>query len=508
MAINSLFWGKNNRLFYNTISGLINQIVMLICTFILPRQILLYYGSDVNGLVSSITQFLGFIALMEMGVGAVVESALYKPLVSKNTEQIAKILKSAQSFFNKLAIILILYVCFLLIFYPIFTHSKFSYSFIIPLILALSLNSFASYYFGLTKQLLLSADQRAYICLLLNSVVVLTNTAIGVLLIHMHASIQLVQIAMSLILLIRPIGLCLFAKKYYKLPSQVIIIEEPIKQKWNGLAQHISIFILGHTDIMLLTIFSTLANVSVYSVYYMVVAGIRKFVAIAMTGVYSWFGHLYASKDPSLETKFAYYEWIMHTAGTILFTVAGILIVPFVLIYTFGVNDADYNRPVFAFLLLFAYAMFTIRLPYLTLILAIGHYKETQHISILEAILNILISIIGVQIWGICGVALGTLIAMTYCTTAMAIYLRRNVIKSPTCHLWKHYAVDILCVLLILGGTSWLKKPVYSYLSWCIMATKITFLALVIGLGINRLFYPNEIKFLFTKLTKLLKFNI
>ena len=38
------------------------------------------YGSDVNGLVSSITQFLGYIALVEGGVGGVIRAALYKPL--------------------------------------------------------------------------------------------------------------------------------------------------------------------------------------------------------------------------------------------------------------------------------------------------------------------------------------------------------------------------------------------------------------------------------------------
>lgn len=495
---------KNKRLLVNTIAGFFNQFTILVCTFILPRQILLYYGSDVNGLVSSITQFLGFIALMEMGVGAVVKSSLYKPLVCKNMEETAKIVKSAQSFFNKLAIILFIYVGFLLAFYPLVTHSKFSYAFIVPLILALSLNAFASYYFGLTKQLLLAADQRAYVYLFLNSMVMIVNTAVGVLLIHAHASIQVVQLAMSGLLLLRPAGLCFFVKRYYKLPPNVILTEEPIKQKWNGLAQHIAAFVLGHTDVVLLTLFSTLANVSIYSVYYMVVAGIRKFVGIAMTGVYSWFGHLYAANDPTLPIKFAHYEWLMHTGVTVLFTVTGTLIVPFVSIYTSGVHDTNYNQPLFAILLLLAYAMFTIRLPYLVMVVAAGHYKQTQHISIAEAVMNIVISLIGVQLWGLCGVALGTLIAMTYCTTAIAHYLKKDILRRPFRHLLKHYAVDVLCVLLILGGVSWLKMPVSSYLSWSIMATKITLLALLIGIVVNGIFYPSELRFVINKLKSVL----
>ena len=75
---------KRNRkqlLALNTSSSLFNQVIQIISGFVLPRLILSTYGSDVNGLVSSITQFLQVIAFLELGVGAVVQSSLYKPLV-------------------------------------------------------------------------------------------------------------------------------------------------------------------------------------------------------------------------------------------------------------------------------------------------------------------------------------------------------------------------------------------------------------------------------------------
>ena len=56
---------REKRLFYNTISSLVFQVTTIICGFILPRLILNAFGSEVNGLVNSITQFLGVISFLE-----------------------------------------------------------------------------------------------------------------------------------------------------------------------------------------------------------------------------------------------------------------------------------------------------------------------------------------------------------------------------------------------------------------------------------------------------------
>lgn len=66
---------RQKRLLYNTVSSLIFQLTTIICGFILPRLILNAFGSEVNGLVNSIAQFLGVISFLELGVGAVVQSA-------------------------------------------------------------------------------------------------------------------------------------------------------------------------------------------------------------------------------------------------------------------------------------------------------------------------------------------------------------------------------------------------------------------------------------------------
>ena len=111
---------RGRRLKLNTISSLAFQVTTLICGFVLPRLILGSFGSEVNGLVNSITQFLHIIAFLELGVGAVVQSSLYKPLADADDDGISKIITSANKFFVKIAIILLAYVVVLIFIYPAF----------------------------------------------------------------------------------------------------------------------------------------------------------------------------------------------------------------------------------------------------------------------------------------------------------------------------------------------------------------------------------------------------
>ena len=65
------------------------------------------------------------------------------------------------------------------------------------------------------------------------------------------------------------------------------------------------------------------------------------------------------------------------------------LLLPFVNLYTTGVTDIDYMVPSYAFLALTAEMIYCIRAPYLTIVQAVGRYKETKHGAYVEAGMNI-----------------------------------------------------------------------------------------------------------------------
>ena len=106
---------RTKKLKLNAVVGLVKQLITVICGFVLPRFILQSYGSDVNGLLSSVAQFLGFIGFLDMGIGPVIQSNLYKPLAEKNDVEISKILRSCTKFFRTLAKIFAVYIVVLLI---------------------------------------------------------------------------------------------------------------------------------------------------------------------------------------------------------------------------------------------------------------------------------------------------------------------------------------------------------------------------------------------------------
>lgn len=492
--------GRGKKLALNTITSLGLQVVSVICGFILPRLILESFGSDVNGLVNSITQFLGVITLLDLGVGAVVQSALYKPLAENDTDMISKIYVSANKFFRRLAEILLVYVVLLMIFYPMLVNKSFGHMYTALLIAAICISSFAQYYFGIVNSLLLNADQRGYIQYTAQIITLILNTIACYVVIKLGASIQIVKLTTSLIFLLRPFFLVLYVKKHYAINRKITYTEEPIKQKWNGMAQHFASYVLSGTDNIVLTLFSTLTNVSIYSVYNIVIIGVKNALLSMTNGFQSLIGYMLAKKETKkLNSFFGYVEWILHTGTTLIFGCTGVLLVNFIRVYTNGINDADYIQPLFAVLITIANAGHCLRLPYNILILAAGHYKQTQSNYIVAMILNIVISIATVKIWGLVGVSIGTLVAMAYQTVWMARYDSKNIICWPFKNFLKQCGVDAITVIVASFATFKIPMLSVSYVSWFLLAIEVFAVWLVIAILINSIFYRERVLSMFRR---------
>lgn len=494
---------RKQKLYLNMFMAIGNQIVVLVCGFVLPRLILSYYGSETNGLVSSITQFLNLISFLELGVGAVVQSTLYKPLAENDTKLISEIVASANKFFKRVASILLVYVCCLTIVYPMFVNHSFDFWFTASLIIVMSISSFAQYYFGITNQLLLNADQRSYVQLSAQAGTLILNTIVCTILMFNGASIQFVKLSTSLIFLLRPLVLSLYVNRHYDINRKIHLSYEPIKQKWNGLAQHVAYIVLVNSPMVVLTLFSSLKNVSIYTVYNLVTNGLNQVVMSIRTGVPAMFGNMIANGEiEEMKSSFKKFEWSIHTLVVLLFTLCGILILPFVKVYTAGVHDAEYQVPLFAYIFTLAQACYCIRVPYNMIVMAAGHYRQTQNSAIIEAALNIILSVVLVNRYGLMGVAIATLVAMVYRSIYFAIYISRNIIYHKITYFLKHIMIDILCVVIMSSLCSGLRLESVSYISWFIMAIKAGSICVVVSVVINFIFYK---KYLIEILSKVIK---
>ncbi len=496
---------RTHRLAKNTASSLVYQITAILCGFVLPRAILKAYGSVVNGLVSSISQFIQVVTFLDMGVSAVVKASLYEPLAKKDNRRISEVVASADRFFHRIATIIAIYIGALVFIYPLIIDHGFSFFFTASLILVMGISTFSQYYFGIVNGVLLSADQRGYIQFITKTITIVVNTLACVALIHFGAGIHTVKLASAGIFLVQPFVLYYYVKKDYQLDRKIKYTGEPIKQKWNGLAQHIAAVVLDGTDTIVLTMFSTLSNVSIYSVYYLVVHGVTQLVISLTGGLQSLMGELWAKQElPEMNKAFGWAEWSIHTVTVFVFGCTGMLILPFVRVYTKGITDVYYSAPLFGALLTAANAGHCLRLPYNLVTLACGHFKQTQRNYIIAAFLNIIVSVATVKTWGLIGVAVGTLAAMFYQTTWLAIYTTKHLIKWPLRKWAKQFFTDFVTVFAASFSSAWVQIKTLSYGAWAVMAIKVAFIWLVVVLIINRFLYTEYINTCIRKCRSLL----
>lgn len=479
------------KLFINTVTGFMKQILTVICGFILPRYMLLYYGSAINGLISSITFFMSFISLLDMGVGAVIQSNLYKPLADKDPEQISRIVKASERFFRRLSYIFIIYTIILCFIFAIMLDTGYTAAFTISLLCIISISTFAQYFLGMSYQLLLNADQRAYVQLLMQIGTTALNTILAIALMKCGASVHIVKLMTAFVYVLRPLGQMIYVHKHYDLDKDIEVIGEPIKQKWNGFAQHLSAVVCANVDVAVLTMFSTLETISVYSIYYSITNGITEIIMMAAIGLESLLGNMIAQKEQEqLIWVFSLIEWMIHTIVTIVFTIAAALIIPFVSVYTKEIKDVNYIVPSFGFLMLGACAARCLRIPYFRLIKAAGHFKETEIGSFVAAVLNIIITVLLVFKFGLIGAATGTLLAMVYHTCYFAWYLRKNILQRPFKYFCEHVFVDLMTVSIAYFVLKNFTFDGISYLAWILFAAKIAPIVILISIVVNLIFCP------------------
>ena len=487
---------RSKKAFFNIISNLMLQIVVLMYGFIVPKIIITNFGSEVNGLISSITQFLAYISLLESGFGPVVKAALYKPIAKKDKKEISNIINTAEKFFKKIALIFIIYMIILCFVYPLLVNNSFGKLYTTSLIIIISISTFAEYFFGMAYRLYLQADQKAYVISIIQIITYILSVIFVVVLARLNCSIQVIKLISGLIFVLRPIMQNLYVRKKYNLNLKENNEKYDLKQKWDGLAQHIAAVIHGNTDITILTIFCSLSEVSVYSVYYLVVKGVKSIIQAFASGMDSIFGNMLAKGErKNLNKKFKVYEFLYFSIVTIAFSSTMVLIVPFIEVYTKGITDANYIRHLFGYLIVISEYIWAIRLPYSTITLAAGHFKQTRIGAWIEAFVNIVISIILVNNFGIVGVAIGTIIAMSIRTIEFIYHTNKYILNRNSITNIKNISlIAIESFLITIISNAIIITNITTYISWLVNALIVLTIATIITIVLNIIFYRNEVK--------------
>lgn len=496
---------RGQKAITSTITSLGLEIVTIISALIIPRMILSFFGSEVNGLVSSITQFLGYATLLQMGVGGVIRAELYKPLADRDNIKVSRVMKATAQFFTKIAWGCCLYVVILSITYNKFIGQSFDFFYTAFLILIIGASTAAQYFWGFPYRSLVIADQKGFIYDFLQIVCVILNIIITIVLILLGCSIHIVKLASSIVFCIQPIVLKMYCKKYYKLDFSVEPDEKAIKQRWNGAGYSLADFVHRNTDVFVITIFSNLKLVSVYSVYAIIYNGVNSLITMCTNSFGAAIGDMIAKKEIDiLKNTFNIYEFITHVVSSIVYAVAMIMIIPFVKIYTSGITDINYIEKTFAVIILTAELIFCLRQPYQTIVTSAGHFRQTQKGAFLEALINILISIVLVSRYGLIGVAIGTLVSMIYRTLDLIFYVKKHLIPISLVKVLKRYIISAVSIIIPVFIMNYITFQIDSLIRWFIFAILLGILTLIEVIIINRILYKNEFLMLKNKVENIL----
>lgn len=478
---------RTKNALYNLIANLVLQLVTALCGFILPALFIRYYGSEINGLIGSIKEFMQYLSLVEGGVGVASIAALYTPLLNQSGSEINRILSATRAFYKKSGYLFLSLVVLIAVVYPWLVKDEVGIITSFLMVLILSSSGLMEYFFIGKYRVLLTADQKNYLISFILAASTAINTMVSIILILIKVNVLVVQVVSTFIYISGFFIIRYYVRKHY---PQINFMGEPdftaISQRWSAFIHQIAGIIVFNSPVVLITIFCSLKDVSIYLVYNMVFAAISQLIAIFSNGLMAGFGEIIASnKHDTLSNAYANYEYIFYGVLTWAYTCSSLLIMPFIKLYTSNFTDANYYQPIIAALFIISGIANNIRVPPNTIVNAAGHFRNTQMRAILEATINLTASLILVRYMGIAGVILGSVCSYAYRTLDFILYAAKYILKqSPLISIKRIIINALLAFISVLPFVFWITIITTTYLEWFIWAAGIAvFVFIIVAMG-------------------------
>lgn len=185
---------RTSKFLHNTFFAVSYQFVVLIAGFIVPRFMLQYYGSEINGLITSITQFINYFNLVEAGLSGAAVYALYRPLAENDYKEISAVVVATKRFYMISGYLFLVLLAILAVIYPFRVHVDALNSWQISLLILILGFTGILEFFTLGKyRALLTADQKLFIISISSTLYTALNTMILIIMSIMQLNIVMVK---------------------------------------------------------------------------------------------------------------------------------------------------------------------------------------------------------------------------------------------------------------------------------------------------------------------------
>jgi len=487
--------------------------IALVVSFVSRRVFIEILGTELVGLGSTMQNILGFLNLAELGVSTAVAYALYKPLVSKDNEDINKII----SLFGYLYRIVGLVILFLGVIVSFFLPVFFEKSELHWTILFGSYYTFLSItllsYFNNYRQVLLLADQRAYTVTRVNNYLSLLKVILQVVcLTYLNLSLSenyFVWLGLELVFgFITRFRTNWVVKKQYpwlqlNLKNGRLLLKEypQILQNVKNLFAHkIAGFVVFNSSQILIYIFTSLTVVTYYGNYVLIVKRVTSLIVSTLGSNMAGVGHIIAegNKEKSYKLFVEFNALFFFIGGVFAYSLYN-LTEPFIELWL-G-KEFILSKEVFLLILVSAYIAI-IREPIFYFISGFGLFRDVWA-PWTEAGINLLVAITAGYYWGLPGVLLGTIVSSMFIVVWKPYFLFSSGLGVTVLKYWKNVAVYtglfvVSCVILLPLQRR--LPAVDSYAGWILNAVVITS-TIILVYGVAMYFFAPGLKGVFARLS-------
>ena len=381
----------------NAIWELGYYLIVIALGFLAPRYIILIYGSEVNGLSTTITQILNIILILQAGATTAAIFSLYKPIADHDMEEISKNIRSSEVFFKKISFIFAGIMIVAAVFTSIFIQSELDSRFIFIAFVIMGLKSFLDLYFTSKFRIVFTAFQEKFVISIATLIEQIVYYGLVFLTLYVRLHFVFIYIWLFAGCVVKIIYLeYKYKAKYDKLiPKYSGSDSGPIKGRSYALANEIAHSVVSSSIAIILSFMYGLQETSVYSVYNLV----SQALTLIVTALYSAFGPSFgnlvaADNQDNAKRVFSIFQYIYVMMNSLLFYCLIVLIASFAKIYTLGATDIDYVNYLLAAIMGLSGIFSAYRIPYNIVVSSCGYFKETWKQPVICCFISLLLSTI------------------------------------------------------------------------------------------------------------------
>ena len=405
---------RTKMTFKNIFYGYIANIISLVLNFVSRTIFIKMIGTAYLGINGLFTNVLGVLSFAELGIGTALNFSLYKPVAENNKEKIKSIMNLYKMSYRVIAVLIAIIGLILLPFLKFIVKDPGDIGNINIYYLIFLFNTVTGYFVSY-KFSLVNAEQKNYIMTNINTLIVFIEKMLQIIALLVFRSFLVYLLTASVIGLLQKIFINIYLNKLYPylLEKNVEKLDtcelKSIRKNVSGLIWHkVGDVCVHQTDNIIISSFVNITTVGIVSNYNLIIMTVSNFINIIFNSVTCSLGNLIA-----LENKKKQYE-IFKTYRFVGFWLYGfsaiafyILLSPFI---TLWLGENMLIPTIVILLILIDYYLKGQRICINNLKTAGGIFVEDKYVAILQAVVNIVVSVVMVNIIGLPGVYVGTVV--------------------------------------------------------------------------------------------------